>query len=189
MLRAPNSKGNLKNGNKRINQFKKKLIDGVDGELHVTYQNPSSSFKERIRVGVAIGYTSVPSLTKQEWEQLLRKKEAVSKSITRFTYGSKQWLQKGGKWLVPTMTFGTTKIEIKLKKGEILEYGIKMEIYTRNGSIVSIIPGGAHLKQGGTFCSLITWQIEAEGILVKPIFTTNSPSEITFRPVIGRQLV
>lgn len=187
----PRVKSSIKtrfNPHQRINRFKQKLIDCVDGELHVVRRNPTPTFRESIRVGVAIGQLTFTNRNEQEWAKLMAKTQATTSEAVRFTIGSKTWNRTGRTWIIPTMTFGKTQIKINLKASEMLEYGFRIDVFTRTGIFSKTIHGGPYLATGGTICLHIVWQVSADKIIAAPSFA-GSINDITFEPNGGHQLI
>jgi len=134
-------------------------IPNVNGTINIKTNDSilnNAAFKERIRIGLCIK-SNTTGKTIDDWQNLLKRKEAISTTQKPFQIGQTFWFSTGASWVIPTQLFGTTTIEIQLNPSALLPSGFVVEIYLRSTAIVKEVQPHPALAAGGKLSFIVKW--------------------------------
>lgn len=126
----------------------------------IDQRSQNSKLNELIYVGVLL--KSIKSnVTVENWSTEIEKHEPIRENFKNFNISRIDWFSGAKLFVVPTKTFGQTKIEIFLHEHAFFGTGFVIELYHRNG-IKTVSFKNTDLittSLGGTIHATIKWQI------------------------------
>lgn len=109
-------------------------LNSASGSIQITTKNKTSKFREIIHI--AILFKSNKSQVEIEnWSEELKKYKPIEENFEQFYISKREWLTEAKLFIIPTLTFGETTIEINLKEHALYGTGFTIEIYHRTGTI------------------------------------------------------
>lgn len=152
--------------------------DTANGVIRVINQKKSKSkFAEIIYIGILLRSTR-SDFKVQDWPAELNKHEPITDNFKKFTISKADWFLNGKIFVVPTHTFGITKIEIFLHEHAIIGTGFDVEVFQRVDTKKMTFNNSKEiaLSLGGTISMTVNWQlIKLEAI---PLIRFKPPDHI-----------
>lgn len=148
----------------------------VRGLVRVTnIENTKLRFKELIHIGLLI-QSNKSAFEIENWSREIKKLEPITSNFEHFAINRKDWFSKAKLFLIPTLTFGQTQIDIFLNEHVVLGTGYKIELYLRNGGFTKIFKNDNSITTslGGVISIKIQWQIRNEERYPQIIFNTDN---------------
>lgn len=126
----------------------------------INTENTKLRLKEIIYVGLSIK-SNKSAFEIENWSKELKKLEPIESNFEHFSISRKEWFSNAKIFLIPTLTFGQTQIEIHLNEHVILGTGFTIELYLRNEKIGRIFKNNESITTslGGLIKIKIQWQI------------------------------
>lgn len=117
--------------------------------------------KELIHIGLLLK-SNKSIFNIDDWQNEIKKHDPIGTNFEYFSINKKEWLTSAKIFIVPTLTFGQTKIEIYLKEHAMLGTGFTVELFHRNGSTTKIFKNDEIMTTsfGGLINIQIEWHIQ-----------------------------
>lgn len=126
----------------------------------INQKSDRSKLRELIYVGLML--KSNKSTTEiEDWQAEIKKHEPIESNFENFTINKREWFSFAKIFVLPTLTFGQTKLEIFLNEHILYGTGFTIELFHRNGTIKSkfINTKTITTSLGGLITIKIEWQI------------------------------
>lgn len=108
-------------------------INTASGVIQVTpIKNQHFKFKEIIYIAILLR-SNKSQFKIMDWPTELTNHNPIESNFKQFTIYKKQWLTEAKIFIIPTLTFGKTTIEIDLNEHPLFGTGFNVELYYRSG--------------------------------------------------------
>lgn len=132
-----------------------------------------SKFKEVIYIGLMFK-SNKSTFEVEDWQTEIKKHDPIESNFENFAINKREWLSSAKIFVIPTLTFGHTKIEIFLNEHALFGTGFIVEIFNRKNTVRTKFENSDTITTslGGTITMKIEWQIIKNELL--PQITFNS---------------
>lgn len=119
-----------------------------------------SKLNEIIYIGIHFRSTR-SSVRIADWPAEILKHEPITENFQKFSITRADWFGSGKLFVVPTRTFGNTKIEIFLHEHHLLGTGFEVEVFHRIDKTTMTFNNSEFvaLSFGGTINMTMNWQL------------------------------
>lgn len=126
----------------------------------INQKNGRSKFKEVIYIGLMLK-SNKSTIEIEDWQAEIKKYDPIESNFENFSIGKREWLSSAKIFVLPTLTFGQTKIEIFLNEHALFGTGFTVELFHRNSTVKTKIVNSDTVTTslGGLITMKIEWQI------------------------------
>lgn len=111
----------------------------ANGNIQITnIKNTKVQFKEVIHVAILLK-SNISQLKVKQWPNEIIHHKPLTTQYEEFAIRKREWLTEAKIFIVPTLTFGKTKIEITLNEHALFGTGFTIEIFYRTGMTKKLI--------------------------------------------------
>lgn len=109
--------------------------NGANGTIQITHtKNKKVHFKDVIHTAILLK-SNISQFKVKQWPNELIYHKPLATQYEQFAIHKREWLTDAKIFVVPTIIFGKTKIEINLNEHVLLGTGFTIEVYYRTGTI------------------------------------------------------
>lgn len=126
----------------------------------INQKSDKSKFKELIYIGLMLK-SNKSTYEIEDWHTEIKKHDPIESNFENFTIHKREWLSSAKIFVLPTLTFGLTKIEIFLNEHVLFGTGFTLELFYRNGITKTKFENTEKIttSMGGLITMKIEWQI------------------------------
>lgn len=125
----------------------------------INQKSDRSKYKELIYIGLMLK-SNKSTIEIEDWQAEIKKHDPIESNFENFTINKREWLSSAKIFVLPTLTFGQTKIEIFLNEHVLYGTGFTIELFYRNGSTKTKFVNTETITTslGGLITIKIEWQ-------------------------------
>lgn len=125
----------------------------------INQQSGRSKFKELIYIGLMLK-SNKSTIEIENWQAEIKNHEPMESNFENFNINKREWFSSAKIFVLPTLTFGQTKIEIFLNEHVLYGTGFTVELFYRNGTIKTKFTNTEKITTslGGLVTMRIEWQ-------------------------------
>lgn len=131
------------------------------GTIQITnIKNRKAQFKEIIHIAILLK-SNISQFKVKQWPIEIMHHKPLATQYEEFTILRREWLNHAKIFVIPTLTFGNTKIEMNLNEHALFGTGFTIEIFYRTGTTKKLIKTTNKVTTsfGGTIETNIQWHI------------------------------
>lgn len=131
------------------------------------------NYKENVYIAILLRSTK-SRFNVEDWYHEMKIHKPIETGFEPFHISKKEWFSEAKIFVVPTLTFGKTFIEIKLNEHAWYGTGFTVELYHRTGIIEKVIKTTDEITTslGGTIKITVQWQNVNKEIISPITFKT-----------------
>lgn len=131
------------------------------GNIQITNKTDKTfQFKEVIHIAVLLK-SNLSKFKVKQWQDEILRHSPLSTKYEEFSISKREWFTKATIFVVPTITFGETKIEINLEEHALFGTGFTIELFLRTKTTRKLIKTTNKVitSLGGTIETVIQWPL------------------------------
>lgn len=148
----------------------------ASGTIQITnIKDRKVQLKEIIHIAILLKSNSSKYRVKQWSDEIIHHKPLTTQ-YEEFSISKREWLTEAKIFVVPTLTFGKTKIELHLNEHVLFGTGFTIEIFLRNKTMKKLIKttNKVTTSLGGTIETNIQWNINGKEYVPAIKFKNNN---------------
>lgn len=133
----------------------------ASGTIQITnIKDKNFQFKEIIHIAILLK-SNLSKFRVKQWSNEIIHHKPLTTQYEEFSISKKEWLTEAKIFVVPTLTFGKTKIEINLQEHVLFGTGFTIEIFLRTKTTKKLFKTTNKVTTsfGGTIETNIQWHI------------------------------
>lgn len=133
----------------------------ASGNIQITNtKDRKVQFKETIHIAILLK-SNLSQFKVRQWPNEIIHHKPLTTQYEEFSINKREWLTEAKIFIVPTLTFGKTKIEIILNEHALFGTGFTIEMFLRTKTTKKLIKSTNKITTsfGGTIETNIQWQI------------------------------
>lgn len=134
--------------------------NGANGVIRIINQKVDrSKLREVIYIGLMFK-SNKSTVEVEDWQTEIKKHDPIESNFENFSINKREWFSSAKLFVLPTLTFGQTKIEIFLNEHALFGTGFTFELFHRNGITKTRFTNSDKITTslGGLINMRIEWQ-------------------------------